>query len=309
MPKKQLFFHLSLLIITFFSVTYRESFFSIFQMKDSKLYEILLREFPFSFSLIFILFCHEMGHYIPSRLYGFRASLPYFIPMPMGPIGTMGAVIKIKDAISDKKKLFDVGVGGPVASLFLSMVCWLVGVYYSELVEVQQVLKPGQGILYFGDSLFTYWTAQWIHGPFNPQTVDLMIHPLAKAGWVGLLITAINMLPFGQLDGGHVIYALFGEKYRRWIYFLFLGFLILSLFNFTWLIWGFLIHYVIKIEHPYVPDANQPLDKKRLVLGYFMLFSLTITFVPQPIDIKIAGQQTTTLIGDILRWLAALFGI
>ncbi|MEM7183481.1 MAG: site-2 protease family protein [Spirochaetota bacterium] len=303
----QLLFHLCLLIITFFSVTYRENFFMIFKMSDTLLYQILLKEIPFSASLILILFCHEMGHYIPSRFYGFRATLPYFIPMPLGPVGTMGAVIKIKDPISDKLKLFDIGVGGPVVSLFLSMICWIMGIYQSELIEIEKFAKSGQYMLYFGDSLFTYWTAQWIHGPFDPSTSDILIHPLAKAGWVGLLITAINMLPFGQLDGGHVIYSLFGENYRKWIYYLFLGFLVLSLVDFTWLLWGFMIRYIIKIEHPYVPDYSKPLNPKRKYLGYFMLFSLVITFVPNPISIRSTEYQQTTLLADIFHWIGSIF--
>ena len=301
--------HIFLFIVTFFTLTLKEhtfdalylcldwllygslnldlfgQHFRILEARDG-LYAYFLRETAYSLPLLTILLAHEMGHYIPARYYGIKATLPFFIPMPFGPIGTMGAVIKIEEAIPDKKKLFDIGVGGPLMSFLLSIPCWLIGVYYSQVVNLSDYfsqLPKGQQGLVFGDSLFTYWTIQLFHGPLDMQTHNLVIHPLAQAGWVGFFITAINLFPFGQLDGGHVIYSLYGEKYRDWIYYLFLGFICLGLVSLNWVIWGFIIYFLIKVEHPYVPDAQMGLNNFRKFLGYFMLFSLIFIFVPNPI--------------------------
>jgi membrane-associated protease RseP (regulator of RpoE activity) len=291
--------HIILFVVTFLSMTYREtSFVMIANWDFTFAYEILLQEIWYSFPLIFILFSHEMGHFIPARLFGIRSTLPYFIPFPFGPIGTMGAVIRIFDRITDKIKLFDIGVGGPLMSLVLSVPCWIIGLFLSNLVPIDISVDTSQ-MVFFGDSLFTYWTGQWILGPYETSHFDVAIHPLAKAGWVGLLVTAINLLPFGQLDGGHIIYSIFGESYRKWIYWIFILFLILALYNFTWLIWGFLIFYAIRIEHPFVPD---PIDKKmglgRILLGIIMLLSLILIFVPNPISIGL-DYKNNSLIQDI----------
>lgn len=262
-------------------------------------------EWPYSVTLISILLAHEMGHYIPARYYGVRASLPFFIPFPFGPIGTMGAVIQIKEAIPDKKVLFDIGVGGPLVSLILSVLAWIVGLHFSELVILDKNLDLSRFTI-FGDSIFTYYTNQWILGPFDPQEMDVNIHPLARAAWVGLLITAINLLPFGQLDGGHIIYSIYGEKYRNWIHWLFIAFLFLAFINFTWLLWGFLIYYLLKIEHPYIKDSQSGIDIKRRTLGYFMFLSLFLIFVPKPI---LLGNEINdpTLFDSIVKSFVNLF--
>ncbi|MCB1191227.1 MAG: site-2 protease family protein [Leptospiraceae bacterium] len=298
-------FHIFLMVATFLSMTYKEALLgALIGFDFESLARVSLQEYWYSASLITILFCHEMGHYIPTRLYGFRATLPYFIPFPLEPIGTMGAVIKIQDPISDKKKLFDIGSGGPIASLILSVICWIIGIYLSQLTPLEKT--TGNGIyLIFGDSIFTYWTGQWILGPYDPNSFDILIHPLAKAGWVGLFITAINLLPFGQLDGGHIIYAVFGEKYRKWIYYLFLGFLFLTLIHFTWLLWGFIIHFFIKIEHPYVPDSID-MGKGRKILGLILLFSLIFIFVPKPLYTSMEAGNTS-LLQDIINFARSFF--
>lgn len=297
----KLLIHTLLFIITFLSLTFREGIFAIFSIPQEQLKEIFFQELPYSLSLIIILFSHEMGHYLTARYYGIRATLPFFIPFPIGPIGTMGAVIQIQEPIPDKKKLFDVGVGGPFMSLILSIPCWIVGLYWSELKPMEPNMDVSH-FLFFGDSLFTYWTAQLIHGPYNTAQFDIVIHPLAKAGWVGLVITAINLLPFGQLDGGHIVYSIFGEKYRNWIYFLFLSFIIFAFISLTWVIWSFLIYYLVKIEHPFVPDSALGLDKNRRTLGIFMMIVLIFIFVPVPMTM---GEVTNrdNLFLEVWNWI------
>ncbi|HMV41030.1 MAG TPA: site-2 protease family protein [Leptospiraceae bacterium] len=302
--KSKVGFHILLIVLTFLTLTFKEGVWAIlFAFEENKeiLTKIFWTEYPYAVSLLVILFCHEMGHYIPARIYNLKTTLPYFIPMPASPVGTMGAVIQIQEPIQDKIKLFDIGVGGPVASLVLSAICWVIGLYYSNLVDLAEFANQ-KNILNFGDSLFTYYTGQWILGPYDPVNTTILIHPLAKAGWVGLLITAINLIPFGQLDGGHIVYALFGEKYRSWIHYLFLFFLLLGLVSFTWVIWGFIIYYFIKIEHPYVPDSSTELGLGRKFLGYFMLASFVLIFVPIPLS---SGE--TMLIQDIFNYIQQSF--
>ncbi|MCX7999166.1 MAG: site-2 protease family protein, partial [Leptospiraceae bacterium] len=190
----------------------------------------------------------------------------------------------------------------PLMSLTLSVPCWIYGVSLSEVVEVPN--DSTENVLIFGDSLFTYWTTYFIHGEIGFGK-DLLVHPLAKAGWVGLLVTAINLLPFGQLDGGHIIYAINGEKYRTWIYYLFLGFLSLGFVHFSWVVWGFLIYFLIKVEHPFVPDSYEMLGESRVFLGWFMLVSMVFIFVPIPIA-TLRELNSTKLYEDIFN---LLFGI
>ncbi|TGK82638.1 site-2 protease family protein [Leptospira noumeaensis] len=268
---------------------------------------MFFENWPYSVSLLFILVAHEMGHYLPARYYGVKATWPFFIPLPVGPIGTMGAVIHINQQIPDKKVLFDIGIGGPTASLVLSIIAWLVGISFSKVIMIPPDFDRS-GFLFFGDSLFTYLTSQWILGPIDFSTMDIQAHPLAKAGWVGLLITAVNLLPFGQLDGGHVIYSMFGESYRKWIRSLFVLFLIFALLHFTWLLWSFFIYFVIKIEHPFIKDSALGIGKFRFYFGFFMLVTLLIIFVPKPI---ILGSKfdDSSLLTDIFRLITDNIGL
>ncbi|MCC6275177.1 MAG: site-2 protease family protein, partial [Leptospiraceae bacterium] len=174
MRKERPLLHIFLFIATFFSLTYREALPYVLFNGDLKIaLEIFSKEWPYSVALILILFSHEMGHYIPSRFYGISATLPYFIPFPFGPIGTMGAVIRIKEAIPDKEKLFDIGVGGPLMSLVLSGPCWVIGLYLSQLVPIDNLENKSE-LIFFGDSIFTYFSGQWILGPFDTTKFDVM---------------------------------------------------------------------------------------------------------------------------------------
>ncbi|RHX88919.1 site-2 protease family protein [Leptospira stimsonii] len=271
-------------LLTFLTLTFQSEFLEIPFLPSQYIKELFFLRLPYSLSLITILLAHEMGHYVAARHYGVKATWPYFIPIPFAPIGTMGAVIRILEPIRNKKQLFDIGIWGPLMSLILSVPCYIIGIYWSSLVPMES-LKGNPGVISFGESFFTILVNQWILGPFDPTVQDVWIHPLAQAGWVGLLVTAINLLPFGQLDGGHVIYSVFGEKYRKWIYYLFIGFLLLCFWNFSWLLWGFLIYFIIKVEHPFVPDPVVPLDRFRKIGGLLILFSLVFIFVPSPIQL------------------------
>ncbi|MCW7488427.1 site-2 protease family protein [Leptospira meyeri] len=300
--------HILLFILTFFTLTFSDIFLNPQVPQTLENYKLMFfSNWPYSAALLLILFAHEMGHYLPARFYGVKATWPFFIPLPVGPIGTMGAVIQIKQQIPDKKVLFDIGIGGPTASLVLSMVAWLVGISLSNVIEIPPDFDRS-GFLFFGDSLFTYFTTQWILGPIDLSSMDIQAHPLAKAGWVGLLITAVNLLPFGQLDGGHVIYSMFGEGYRKWIHRLFVLFLIFSLVHFTWLLWGFIIYFVVKVEHPFIRDSVSGIGKIRFYFGVTMLVTFLIIFVPKPI---ILGSEfnDSSLLNDIFRLMTHYIGL
>lgn len=168
----------------------------------------LLSGVPFSFALLGILLAHEMGHYLTSRRYGVPASLPYFIPVPTI-IGTMGAVIRMRAVIRDRKVLFDIGIAGPLAGLAVAVPATLIGLHLSEVIEAGSTA----GGIELGDSLLFMALTRWVFGPLGEgQTV--LLHPVAFAGWLGFFLTSLNLLPMGQLDGGHVTYGILGPRHR-----------------------------------------------------------------------------------------------
>ncbi len=170
--------------------------------------ESLLSGVPFSAALLGILLAHEMGHYLTSRVHGVPASLPYFIPVP-SIIGTMGAIIRMRGVIRNRRVLFDIGVAGPLAGIVLAVPVTLIGLHHSHVVQAG---APGGG-LELGDSLLFLALTRLVFGPLGPdQTV--LLHPVAFAGWLGFLVTSLNLLPMGQLDGGHVCYGMFGHRHR-----------------------------------------------------------------------------------------------
>lgn len=165
----------------------------------------------FSAALIFILGAHEMGHYFFGKKYGVDITPPYFIPAPpvISPIGTFGAFIKIKSRISSKKALFDIGVAGPIAGIVVAVPVLYIGLSLSEIVDVSSY--RGEAGITLGNSPIFYFFSQLIFGNI-PEGKDILLHPVAFAGWIGLLVTALNLIPSGQLDGGHIIYSVFGKK-------------------------------------------------------------------------------------------------
>ena len=167
----------------------------------------------YSLSIMTILVAHEMGHYLTSRHYGVPSTLPYFIPFPYFPFGTFGAVIKMRGVIRDKKSLFDIGASGPLCGFTLSVVCAVIGIKLSTAVKMT---GAGSNLIELGDPLlFKILEKIMVHD--LPANYELVLHPVAYAAWVGLFVTALNLLPVGQLDGGHVIYAVAGEK-SKWVY-------------------------------------------------------------------------------------------
>jgi len=234
----------------------------------------------YSVSIMTILFGHEMGHYLASRRYRVPSSLPYFIPLPLPPFGTLGAVIKTKGAIPHRKALFDIGAWGPLFGLVLAVPAVVVGLLLSEVVDVSE-LPPASMIL--GNSPLFSLLQRIVLGALPPQT-DVILHPLAYAGWVGLFITALNLLPAGQLDGGHIIYSIFGRHSRTIFRLTLCGITLICLaYNLGWLLLVFFL-LLIGFRHPPPVDDLTPLDLRRKLVGIlaFVVFFTAFTPIPFP---------------------------
>ena len=282
------------------------------------LFRHILSGWPFALSMMGILLAHEMGHYIMCRYYNVPATLPFFIPAPLiSPLGTLGAFIAMRGIPKNKRVLFDVGVAGPLAGLVIAIPVLFIGLSLSDLGPIGHA-APGTSGFLEGNSLFylfskyvvfgrllpepvsmyglsplEYWARYFLTGqpiPFNG--LDVLLDPVALAGWAGLLVTALNLVPVGTLDGGHVAYGLFGEKARR-IFPVAIGALIalsflpslitlsLGAFNFSWLLWVFILFWLGNVRAQPLDDIT-PLDAKRRALGFFMLLLFILLFTPIP---------------------------
>jgi len=234
----------------------------------------------YSLSLISILLAHEMGHFFMSRFYYVRVSFPFFIPFPVPPFGTLGAVIKMKSPIPNRRALFDIGLAGPLAGLIIAIPLIAIGFKLSTIIPYSQ--GKATALVLSDPPLFKF--IQWIVIGRVKEGFDVQLHPIAYAGWVGLFVTALNLLPIGQLDGGHIIYAIFGEKSKK-VYLLFLLFLIIIaiFYNIGWfLLIVFMI--LVGLKHPYPIDDITPLDFPRKVMGTvaFLVFVLSFSPIPFP---------------------------
>lgn len=231
----------------------------------------------YSLSIMSILFAHEMGHYIMSKRYGIPATLPYFIPFPLSPFGTFGAIIKMKGIIVNKRALFDIGVGGPLAGFVVSLPFIYVGIKLSKVGPI----PSHQGFLELGDPLLFKLFQIMLVGVI-PDGYDLILHPFAYAGWVGLFVTALNLLPAGQLDGGHIVYAVFGEKSRKIYISVLLALGIYGVFfNQGWLALVILL-FIFGIRHPRPIDMETELDRKRRLIALVILIIFILSFTPKP---------------------------
>ncbi len=235
---------------------------------------------PFAASLLAILATHELGHYVAARRYGLDATLPFFLPLPiLSPIGTLGAVIKMKTPIYTRRMLLDVGAAGPLAGIAVAIPVTAWGLFHST------VLPAGEefGIRLGEPLLFRALAA--VFAPAYPSGHELYLDSVAFAGWVGLLVTALNLLPVGQLDGGHVLYALFrrGQHVVAWLFFAAL--LAMGWWWPGWYVWAVLLLVVVRIQHPPVLDPETPLDAPRRVIAWVCIALFVACFTPVPFDI------------------------
>ncbi len=260
---------------------------------------------PFAASLVLILGTHEMGHYLVARHHRVVATLPYFIPVPFG-AGTLGAVIRMRSAIPSRRATLDIAAAGPLAGLAVALPLLLWGLAHSELREVVtapvgsalvspyalvRALLEGRPLVsaaasaqFFGDSLLTAGARLAVFGTLPPGT-DVFLHPVAFAAWLGLLVTTLNLVPVGQLDGGHVLYALLGRRGAL------LGSRLVSaallvagaFVSWNWLVWWALTRFVIGLRHP--PSlVEEPLDPGRRAVAIVSLVLFVLTFVPVPVS-------------------------
>ncbi|OYT29352.1 peptidase M50 [Thermoplasmatales archaeon ex4572_165] len=238
---------------------------------------LLFGTFYFSFPLLSILFIHEMGHYFISKKHGIHTSLPFFLPIPpIVPgfnIGTFGALISSHDPMPNKKALFDVGISGPLAGFIVAIPVTIIGLITSDLVAVDSIVS-GETIL--GSSLlFELLTSIFVT---IPEGFALTLNPIAFAGWIGLLITSINLLPAGQLDGGHIFRAIFGDKQK------YAGWIAVFIMVFTgWIFFAFIIILLIGMNHPPPLNDEGSLDLKRKLLFIVAVAILILCFIPYPI--------------------------
>jgi membrane-associated protease RseP (regulator of RpoE activity) len=238
---------------------------------------LLLTGLPFSFTLMGILLAHELGHFFACRYYGIAASYPYFIPAPTL-IGTMGAFIRIRSPIVNRKALFDVGLAGPVVGFLFAVPALALAIAYSKLVPGAQA---GSEIVFGNPPLMRLLTAL-LHPSVRPD--DLLLNPVGRAAWVGLFATALNLLPAGQLDGGHIVYAVASEKHRALSLAVVLLLLPLSYFWYGWMFWAVLL-LLIGFRHPPLLDRWEPLDAKRRIWAAIALLIFLLCFTPTPFAI------------------------
>lgn len=243
----------------------------------------LLSGVPFAFTLLSILGVHEFGHYFTARRYGTAVSLPYFIPAPPPFIfGTLGAIIKMRSPARARNSLFDIAAAGPLAGLAIAIPALLVGLAWSRVIPI----PPGYEGVIFGDSLLMRALVYLTFGPI-PDGMDVLIHPVGLAGWVGLFVTALNLFPVGQLDGGRIAYALFGRHHRKISMGTLAALLALGAVtqSMNWVVWAALLFFLIGFHHTPPLDDLTPLSPGRRVLGVACLGLLILLIPPVPIQV------------------------
>lgn len=266
----------------------------------------LVEGLRFSAALLGILLVHELGHLVTARRHGVDATWPYFIPAPFG-VGTLGAVIRIRSPIPTRRAALDIGASGPLAGFAVAIPILLWGLAHSEvqagvggaqpfapapaamlwrLVHGLPALPPESAMLFFGDSLALQFAQRLVFGDL-PAGTEVLIHPVGFAAWVGLLVTTLNLIPVGQLDGGHVAYALLGRRGARTVarvasWALLAAGLFLS---WSWLVWWALTRFAVGLGHPPTVVQEPRLDGTRRLVALASLAVLVLTFVPVPVSL------------------------
>lgn len=261
---------------------------------------------PFALAMLGILVAHEFGHYFVSRFHKTPATLPYFIPFPFSPLGTMGAAILMKGVPKNKRILFDIGVAGPLAGMLVAIPVLFVGLRLSSLGSIDASpgsFIEGNSLMYlfakfavFGKFLpepasfgnmppFLYWLRYFFTGQPSPiGGTDVFIHPVAFAGWAGLLVTALNLVPAGTLDGGHVVYSLFGQKARKAFPYLIVLMAVLGFFWSGWWLWAFILFWLGRVNAETL-DQITPLDSNRRMVAILVIVLFVLVFTPVPFSL------------------------
>lgn len=248
----------------------------------------IVHGWPFALSLLTILVAHELGHYFVARHYDAAVSLPYFIPFPLNPLGTLGAVINMKAPPGNRRQLLAIAAAGPLAGFVLAVPILIFGLSLSEVTQALTVeqLRANNMLLYKeGNSLLYAALKYAVFGRFLPGSgVDVDLHAVAFAGWAGLLVTGLNLLPVGTLDGGHIVYALAGEKAKYLTWPIIAVMVLLSFIWTGWLIWAVLLFFFGRYHA--VPLNNiTPLRGVSRVIAIAVIIIFILTFVPIPLEI------------------------
>ena len=315
-PKKaKLFVNLILFILTLFSVLFAGGLYSLETELPQNFWQaalvIIKNGWPFAVSMLAILGTHEFGHYFMGKKHGVDVTLPYFIPFPFNLFGTMGAFINMRSIPKNKKQLFDIAVAGPLSGLVVSIIVLVIGLHLSEIYILPQTIPSnialqmeGNSLLYlflkyitFGkllpapastSNLYTlfFWAKYFFTGsPIPWGGEDVMLSSVAWAGWAGLFVTMLNLIPMGQLDGGHIFQALFGTKNSKKVLpFMIVG---LVLLGFFWNVWWFWAVLALMLGRSYAEplDLITQLDKKRKIIGALVIVIFFLIFIPVPITI------------------------
>ncbi len=281
--------HLSLLVLTIASTMlvgadHYASFISDFARRPVTLgmTQLLLNGVWYSGTILLILGAHELGHYLACRYYQVDASLPFFIPMPIVLTGTLGAFIRIREPIPTKRMLFDIGIAGPLAGFVFAVPALFIGVAMSPVVRVPEDLVGFS----LGEPLL-FKAAAWITWGSVPDGFSLNLHPMAFAAWFGLLATALNLFPIGQLDGGHISYAVLGRRSTAVTIGSICVAIGLTFFSRSWVVWTFLLiamTLAMGPRHPRTIDEDIPLDAPRIRLAVVALIILALCFTYNPIE-------------------------
>ncbi len=269
---------------------------------------------PFGLSILAILLAHEFGHYLMARYHKSAVTLPYFIPLPISPFGTMGAFIQLKEPPKNRRTLHDIGVAGPLAGLVVAIPILLIGLALSPVEVIEPVAGAGGVLMVEGNSIFYLAAKYLVHGELlpAPETYgslppvlywlryvftgfpapfgarDVLMHPLAWAGWAGLLVTALNLIPVGQLDGGHALYVLFGRKARRMVPIVLATLALLGFAWQGWWLWVVLIFFLGQ-RHAEPLDQITPLDPVRRTVAIAVLVLFVFIFIPIPLQQYVGG--------------------
>lgn len=306
--------NVSMFILTLLSVALVGGLNELTEMPNDFLRELpalVWKGWPFAASLLAILGAHEFGHYLMGRHHGVHVTLPYFIPLPVQPFGTMGAVINMKEPPKNRRQLLDIGLAGPLAGLAVAIPVLILGLSLSEVQPLPTSISAGMAFSLEGNSLLYLFLKFLVFGQLLPAPVsysatpallywvrffftstpyplggmDVILHPVALAGWAGILVTALNLIPAGQLDGGHVIYVLLGRaRAMRMRPFILAAMAVLGLFWAGWWLWVALIFFLGRI---YAEPLDQitPLDGRRRALAIFAVIIFLLVFTPVPMSV------------------------
>ena len=243
---------------------------------------LLVRGLWYSGTILAILGCHELGHYFACRYYDVDASLPFFLPAPLPLTGTFGAFIRIREPIPSKRMLFDIGIAGPIAGFMVAVPALFIGLALSRVV----VFPPDLDGLSLGEPLL-FKLASWLLWGTTPEGYTINLHPIAFAAWFGLLATSLNLFPIGQLDGGHIAYAVLGRRSSQLTLAMIGCAIVLTWFSTSWLVWTVLtiaMLFAFGRHHPSTVDEDVPLDPRRKWLALFAVLMFILCFTPAPIE-------------------------